>query len=78
MPAEAHRGRQAEMEVRISAPASEVWEALTGEVAAWWGGPYLYSAKLATDIRMEPRPGGRFYEVWGDEEGALWASVIQV
>ena len=72
-----------EQEVRIEAPPSRVFEALTQEVAAWWGAPYLVNQQ-ATDIILEARVGGRMYEVWGqgkgkqEDEGALWAVVTAI
>jgi len=74
-----------EQEVRIEAPPSRVFEALTQDVAAWWGAPYLINQN-ATDIVLEPRVGGRMYEVWGqnkdkskaEDEGALWAVVTAI
>jgi len=74
---------QIEQEVRIEAPPSRVFEALTQDVAAWWGAPYLYNQQ-ATDIVLEPRVGGRMFEVWGqgkgkqEDEGALWAVVTAI
>ncbi len=72
---------QIEQEVRIEASPSRVFEALTHDVAAWWGAPYLVNQQ-ATDIILEPRVGGRMYEVWGQteggEEGALWAVVTAI
>lgn len=68
------RAFQIEQEVTIDAPAARVYDALTGEVAAWWGLPHMY-AEDARDIILEPRVGGRFYEDWGNGEGALYATV---
>jgi DNA-binding transcriptional ArsR family regulator/uncharacterized protein YndB with AHSA1/START domain len=65
-----------EMEVTIAAAPETVFEALTREVAAWWGQPYLHED--ATDLILEPRIGGRFYEVWGEDEGILWATVTSL
>ena len=66
-----------EQEVTIAAPPERVFEALTSEVAAWWGAPYLYS-EAAQNIILEPKLGGRFYEDWGDDEGILYATVTGI
>jgi DNA-binding transcriptional ArsR family regulator/uncharacterized protein YndB with AHSA1/START domain len=63
-----------EQEVTIAAAPGRVFEALTHDVAAWWGSPYLM-AEAAQDIIFEPKLGGRFYEVWGEHEGVLYATV---
>jgi len=67
-------------EIDIEAVPDRVFAALTGDIAAWWGHPYLNSA--ATGLILEARPGGRFYEIWdgaGDgEQGALLAFVSAI
>src|SRR3990170_200696 len=52
-----------EQEITIEAVPERVFEALTQEVSAWWGMPYLQSA-TAEALVLEPQVGGRFYEVW--------------
>jgi uncharacterized protein YndB with AHSA1/START domain len=64
-------------EVKINADHNRVFQALTTQVASWWGAPYLYS-ELAKDIVLELKLGGRFYEVWGEDDGALWGIVTQI
>lgn len=68
------RAVQIEQEVTIAAPPARVYDALTKEVSAWWGLPHMY-AEDARDIILEPRVGGRFFEDWGNGEGALYAIV---
>jgi DNA-binding transcriptional ArsR family regulator/uncharacterized protein YndB with AHSA1/START domain len=65
-----------ELEVTIAAAPEAVFEALTRNVSAWWGPPYLHGD--ATDLVLEPRIGGRLYEVWGEDEGVLWATVTSL
>jgi uncharacterized protein YndB with AHSA1/START domain/DNA-binding transcriptional ArsR family regulator len=74
--ADAPRTVHIEQEVAIGAPPEKVFDALTKRTAAWWGAPYLLGKP--EDLVMELRPGGRFYEVWGADEGALWATVSRV
>ena len=64
-------------EVVIKAAPSRVFNAVTRKVAAWWGAPYLYT-KLATDVILEPKLGGKFYEAWGTGQGRLWGIVTQI
>ena len=58
-------------------PPWRVFDALTQNVAAWWGGPHLRSAD-ATNLVLEPQPGGRFVEEWGHRQGALRAVVTAI
>jgi uncharacterized protein YndB with AHSA1/START domain len=64
-------------EAFIDAPPWRVFDALTQHVAAWWGGPHLRSAE-ATNLVLEPQPGGRFVEEWGHRQGALRAVVTAI
>ncbi len=56
--------------VFVDAVPWKVFDALTVNVAAWWGPPHLRSAD-ASNLVVEPQPGGRFYEEWGHRQGAL-------
>lgn len=64
-----------EQEVTIQAPPERVFDALTSEVGNWWSHAFDDAPKA---ILLEPRVGGRFHEVWGDEEGALYATVTRL
>ncbi len=64
-------------EAFIDAPPWRVFDALTQHVAEWWGGPHLRSAE-ATNLVLEPQPGGRFVEEWGHRQGALRAVVTAI
>jgi uncharacterized protein YndB with AHSA1/START domain len=63
-----------EQEVTLAAPPARVYQALTDEVSAWWGAPYLIGGR-ARSLRLEARLGGRFYQEWDAGDGALWAVV---
>ncbi len=65
-----------EQEVEIDAPPERVWAALTGEVEAWWGAPYLHGP--AINLVLEPWPGGAFREEWAEGQGAVWGVVSTV
>jgi DNA-binding transcriptional ArsR family regulator/uncharacterized protein YndB with AHSA1/START domain len=66
-----------EQEVTIEASPERVFDALTNELPAWWGAPYLVS-QAAKALVLEPKIGGRFYEDWGDGQGAQWAMVTSI
>ena len=66
-----------ELEVPIAAPPENVFEALTGDVSDWWGRPYVHSDG-AKAIRVEPWVGGRCWEDQGNNEGALYATIVSV
>jgi uncharacterized protein YndB with AHSA1/START domain len=70
------------LESHIKASPEQIFAALTTGVALWWGAGYLENRKLARDLVLEPRLGGRFYESWedpsSDRDGALLGHVIQI
>ena len=66
------------LEVSLDAPSGMVFNALTRDIAAWWGEPYLISPERAIDIILDPYLGGSFYELWGGGDGACWAKVTQM
>jgi uncharacterized protein YndB with AHSA1/START domain len=68
---------QASTEAFIDAAPWRVFDALTQNAAAWWGAPHLRSAD-ATNLVLEPQPGGRFIEEWGHRQGTLRATVTAI
>lgn len=64
------------MEIEIAAPPARVWKALTGQTTSWWHPGFLRKGAVAFVI--EPFPGGRAYEDWGDGQGLLWYTVAGV
>jgi uncharacterized protein YndB with AHSA1/START domain len=65
------------LQVFVDGVPWKVFDALTMNVAAWWGGPHMRSAD-ATNLVVEPQPGGRFYEEWGHRQGALRGTVTAI
>jgi uncharacterized protein YndB with AHSA1/START domain len=64
-----------ENEVFIEAPVERVWEALTTGMGAWW--PHRHKEDALGAV-LEPKVGGRFYEDWGDGNGALFGHVVYI
>lgn len=65
------------LQVFIDAVPWKVFDALTTGVAAWWGAPYLRWEE-ASNLVLEPQPGGRFYEEWGHRQGAVRGVVTAI
>lgn len=62
-----------EQEAAIDAPRDRVFRAITQEIGMWW---CHHLSKGKSNLRLEPKVGGRFYETFGDgDEGALWGTV---
>ena len=62
-------------EVTIAAPKETVFAALTQGIGAWWSHSFVPAPER---IELEPWVGGRFHEVWGDGQGALYATVTRI
>ncbi|HEV2891449.1 MAG TPA: metalloregulator ArsR/SmtB family transcription factor [Frankiaceae bacterium] len=60
-------------EVTIDAPPERVYDALL-RIGEWW--PHRFRA--GADVVLEPFVGGRFYEAWGDDTGALYGTVVRL
>lgn len=79
MPAEQREPAResAPLQVFVDGVPWKVFDALTMNVAAWWGGRHMRSAE-ASNLVLEPQPGGRFYEEWGHRQGALRGIVTAI
>jgi len=66
-----------EMEVSIKASKIKVWRALTMEIGKWWSKDF-YTSTTTQDFVLETRLGGLMYEDTGNDEGAIWATVIGI
>ncbi|WNG51382.1 SRPBCC domain-containing protein [Archangium minus] len=66
-----------EVEVTVGAPRERVWRALVEETSQWWPKDF-YVGRAPKGFVIEARPGGRVYEDWGNEAGALWYTVLVV
>jgi DNA-binding transcriptional ArsR family regulator len=60
-------------EVTIAAPREKVFDAVL-KIGEWW--PHRFRDGSA--VVLEPRVGGRFYEDWGGDAGALYGTVAKL
>ena len=66
-----------EMEMDFAVPAKKVFDALTKNINKWWSDDYHIGEKVKKFV-LEPKLGGRMYEVWGEGEGTLWGTVTEI
>jgi uncharacterized protein YndB with AHSA1/START domain len=61
----------ARAEVVVDASPAEAFQIFTDEIGLWWrrNTPYWNDPERALSIRIEPRVGGRFVEIWDLESG---------
>jgi DNA-binding transcriptional ArsR family regulator/uncharacterized protein YndB with AHSA1/START domain len=62
-----------EQEVVVAAQRERVFDALC-RMGEWW--PHTF--REGASVHLEPRVGGRFWEDWGDGDGALYATVTGI
>lgn len=63
-----------EQELVLPATPNEVYDAVTGDISAWWDHSFSGHPKK---LNVEARPGGGVYEIFDDAgNGALHATVI--
>lgn len=60
-------------EVTIAAPREKVFDAVL-KIGQWW--PHRF--KDGSSVVLEPHVGGRFYEDWGGDSGALYGIVTRL
>ncbi len=63
-------------DVSIAAPPAKVFKALTDDIGAWWGAPYL--SRDAVDMSLDGVLGGPFQEIWTNGGGRLLGSVTAI
>ncbi len=68
------RSHHIEQEISLRAPRDKVFAALTRDIGRWWA----YRGVAGSTMCAEPRPGGRFYEDFGNGAGFLWGTVFHV
>jgi uncharacterized protein YndB with AHSA1/START domain len=66
-----------EDEVFLDAPPGRVFDALTFNISAWWGAPYLLLHDT-TNVAVEGQLGGRFFEESGHHQGVIRGTVTAI
>jgi hypothetical protein len=68
------KGFRINHEIRLPGNPSQVYDAITGDISAWWD--HSFSENPAK-FYIEPKPGGGFYEIFDDHgDGVKHATVI--
>lgn len=63
--------------VVVNAPQSVAWRVFTTKMATWWPlSRYKIGAAPAVDAVVEPKVGGRWFEVGDDGSTCQWGSVL--
>ena len=62
--------------VPVLAPIQLAFDAFTGHCDAWWPRGYRLGQAERTDLVLEPRLGGRWYERTADGKESDWGRVL--
>jgi uncharacterized protein YndB with AHSA1/START domain len=62
--------------IEIEVPAAEAFAIYTQEIASWWVKEHHIGKTPFVDVVMEPRVGGRYYEVSADGTECDWGKVL--
>ena len=62
--------------IEVEVPAAEAFEFYTRHIPQWWVKEHFIGQAPPADIVMEPRAGGRFYEVAADGTECDWGKVL--
>src|SRR4051794_37142400 len=57
----------------VAAPREKVFDAIL-RMGGWW--PHRF--REVSTVVFEPRVGGRFYEDWGGDTGALYGTIVRL
>jgi uncharacterized protein YndB with AHSA1/START domain len=63
-------------QIEVEVPAAEAFELYTQEIPKWWVKEHFIGPVPPVDIIMEPKAGGRFYEVAADGGECDWGKVL--
>ena len=62
--------------VTVRSQQSRAFEVFTARIGAWWPPTHHIGATPFRDIVLEPRAGGRWYELGGDGSECDWGHVL--
>jgi uncharacterized protein YndB with AHSA1/START domain len=62
--------------IEVEIPAAEAFELYTADVASWWVKEHFIGKEPFVDVVLEPKVGGRYYEVAADGTECDWGRVL--
>ena len=60
----------------VKADAAHAFEVFTAGIGSWWPRSHSVGASPQTSVVMEPRSGGRWYEIGQDGSQCNWGKVL--
>jgi uncharacterized protein YndB with AHSA1/START domain len=62
--------------ITVEADAARAFAVFTSRMAAWWPHKHSINASPQKDIVLEPKVGGRWYEIGEDGSTCSWGKVL--
>jgi len=62
--------------IEVELPPAEAFQLFTSEMASWWPPTHKLGATALVEIIVEPRVGGRWFEVDQDGSTCEWGSIL--
>ena len=62
--------------LEVNGSADRAFELFTSQMGKWWPGGPTPAVNAAVDIVVEPRPGGRWYEIDSEGNETQWGTVV--
>lgn len=63
-------------EVRVPLPLKQAFALFAEQFIDWWPGEFTFSESALASITLEPRAGGRWYELSRTGEETVWGEVL--
>jgi Activator of Hsp90 ATPase homolog 1-like protein len=62
--------------ITVKAGAAHAFEVFTGRIGSWWPRSHCIASSPQQDVILEPRAGGRWYEIGEDGSQCNWGKVL--
>jgi uncharacterized protein YndB with AHSA1/START domain len=62
--------------ITVKADAVRAFEIFTGGIGRWWPRSHFIGSSPQQEVMMEPRAGGRWYEIGEDGSHCNWGKVL--
>ena len=62
--------------ITVKADAARAFEVFTGRIGSWWPRSHCIASSPQKDVVLEPRAGGRWYEIGEDGSQCNWGKVL--
>jgi uncharacterized protein YndB with AHSA1/START domain len=63
--------------ITVDAPLQKAFEVFTARIGSWWPSQYSIGKSPMKQVIMEPKTGGRWYEIGEDGGQCDWGEVLE-